>query len=72
MRGRWRNLENTQVEKALVSRACHPKNVSISALSWVALGFAVVVLGGSAAADAGVSIPLPELSDKMDSQNQSI
>ena len=64
MRGRWLNLESKQFEKAIVSRACHPKKGSISALAWFALGLAIVVLGGlgEAAADAGVPIPLPERS----------
>ena len=44
MRGRWRNVETKQFEKAIVSRACHPEKVSISALMWFGLGLTLVVL----------------------------
>ena len=71
MRGRWRNIEHKQFEKAIVSRACPPKNVSISALACFALSLVVVVLGGlqEAVADEGIPIPLPERSHKEPMKN---
>ena len=71
MRGRWRSLDHQQFEQAIVSRACNPKKVSISALAWFALGLVVVSLGGSAAADAEEPIPLPEGSYKEPMKNLS-
>ena len=44
MRGRWRNFENKQVQKAIVSRACHPEIVFISALLWFGLGLTLFAL----------------------------
>jgi hypothetical protein len=71
MRKHWRNFAHTQCEKAIVSRACPPKNVSISTLACFALSLVVVVLGGlgKAAADADVPIPLPEQSHKKPTKN---
>lgn len=42
MRGRWRNFENTQSEKAIVGSACNPKKVSM--LTWFVLALTIVVL----------------------------
>ena len=44
MRSHWRNIEDKQFEKAIVSRAYSPEEGSISALMWVGLGLTLCVL----------------------------
>lgn len=86
MRGRWRNFEKKQSEKAIVSSAWNPKIVSM--LTWFALVLTIVVLSptpyavaqepgeaapvGEVAADSGEPIPpLPERSYKEPTKNLS-
>jgi hypothetical protein len=56
MHGRWRNIENNQCEKAIVSTACHSEHVSLSALRWVGLGLILVALYPTPSAMARMSI----------------
>ncbi len=86
MRGRGRNFENKQPEKAIVDNACNPKKVSM--LTWFALVLTILVLSptppyavaqepgeaapvGEVAADSGEPTPLPEQSYKEPTKNLS-
>jgi hypothetical protein len=86
MRGRGRNFENKQSEKAIVGNACNPKKVSM--LTWFALVLTILVLSptppyavaqepgeaapvGEVAADSGEPTPLPEQSYKEPTKNLS-
>jgi len=42
MRGRWRNVEDIQSEKAIMGNACNPKKVSM--LTWFVLALTIIVL----------------------------
>jgi hypothetical protein len=44
VRRRWRNVVTKQFAKPIVSRVCHPKNVSLSALMWFGLALTLVAL----------------------------
>lgn len=46
MRGRWRNLENKQSEKAIAGSACNPKKVSIGITLWLLLASITMSLSG--------------------------
>ena len=46
MRGRWRNFENTQSEKAIVGSACNPKIVYIEVTLWLLLVGITMSLSG--------------------------
>jgi hypothetical protein len=46
MRGRWRNFENNQSQKAIVGSACNPKIVSIEITLWLLLAGITMSLSG--------------------------
>lgn len=46
MRGRWRNFQNRQTEKAIVGSACNPKKVSIGIMLWLLLAGITMSLSG--------------------------
>jgi len=46
MRGRWRNFQNRQTEKAIVGSACNPKKVSIGITLWLLLAGITMSLSG--------------------------
>ena len=46
MRGRWRNFENKQSEKAIVGSTCNPKKVSIGTTLWMLLAGITMLLNG--------------------------
>jgi hypothetical protein len=86
VRGRGRNFENKQPEKAIVGNACNSKKVSM--LTWFALVLTILVLSptppyavaqepgeaapvGEVAADSGEPTPLPKQSYKEPAKNLS-
>jgi hypothetical protein len=58
MRGRWRNFENKQSEKAIVGSACNPKMVSIEIMLWLLLAGITMSLS-SCSGGEGESVPPP-------------